>query len=80
MTPEDPVADIMRETRDLLAEWPKPAFILFAPDDPILGSAHLFFRNLIPSADHRPTCTRIHRPNDLIHHCFTETGGSITSR
>ena len=54
MTPEDPVADIMRETRDLLAEWPKPAFILFAPDDPILGSAHLFFRNLIPSADEHP--------------------------
>lgn len=54
MTPDDPGADVMRETRDRLADWSKPAFVLFAPDDPILGEAREFFRRLIPTAPDAP--------------------------
>jgi haloalkane dehalogenase len=57
MTPEDPVADVMRETRARLANCTKPAFVLFAPDDPILGDAHTFFRKLIPTAADQPEVT-----------------------
>lgn len=54
MTPEDPVADPMRHTRRELATWSKPAFVLFAPDDPILGEARNFFRDLLPTATDQP--------------------------
>jgi haloalkane dehalogenase len=57
MTPDDPVADVMRETRARLAEWTRPAFILFAPEDPILGGAQTFFRSLLPTAPDQPTVT-----------------------
>jgi haloalkane dehalogenase len=55
MEPGGPVADAMRETRTRLAEWTKPAFELFAPEDPILGGAQGFFRSLIPTAGDQPT-------------------------
>lgn len=54
MTPDDPVADVMRKTRRRLANWSKPAFVLFAPEDPILGEAHQFFRFLLPTAAEQP--------------------------
>ncbi len=54
MTPDDPVAEVMRQTRARLAAWRKPAFVLFAPEDPILGLAHGFFRRLIPTAQEQP--------------------------
>ena len=54
MTPEDPGADAMRETRARLAEWSKPALVLFAPEDPILGGARDFFLDLLPTAREQP--------------------------
>jgi len=48
------VAALMRQTRRRLADWRKPAFVLFAPEDPVLGRAHPFFRRLIPSANEQP--------------------------
>jgi haloalkane dehalogenase len=54
MTPDAPVADAMRETRARLAEWSKPAFVLFAPGDPILGGARAFFLDLLPTARDQP--------------------------
>ena len=57
MTPDDPVADVMRKTRARLAEWSKPAFVLFAPADPILGGAQEVFRDLIPTAREQPAVT-----------------------
>jgi haloalkane dehalogenase len=57
MTPDDPVADVMRETRTRLAEWSKPAFVLFAPEDPILGGVQAFFRSLLPTAPDQPAVT-----------------------
>ncbi|MFB6230582.1 MAG: haloalkane dehalogenase [Salinibacter sp.] len=57
MEPGGPVADAMRETRRCLAEWSKPAFVLFAPDDPILGGAREFFLDLLPTAREQPDVT-----------------------
>ena len=54
MTPDDPVAAAMRRTRERLAAWDKPAFVLFAAADPVLGRAHPFFRHLIPTAAAQP--------------------------
>lgn len=57
MEPDGPVANAMRETRRRLAEWSKPAFVLFAPEDPILGSAREFFLDLLPTAREQPDVT-----------------------
>ena len=54
MSSDDPLAQTMRQTRDRLARWSKPALVLFAPDDPILGGAFSFFRSLIPTAENQP--------------------------
>ena len=54
MTPDDPVAAAMRRAREQLAAWHKPAFVLFADEDPVLGRAHPFFRRLIPTASAQP--------------------------
>ncbi len=54
MTPDDPVAAIMRVARERLAGWTKPAFVLFSDGDPILGEAHRFFKALLPTARHQP--------------------------
>ena len=57
MTPDDPGASIMRKTRQRLSDWSKPAFVLFAPDDPILGDARNFFLDLLPTARKQPSVT-----------------------
>jgi len=57
MAPNGPVSDAMRETRLRLAEWSKPAFVLFAPEDPILGGARDFFLDLLPTAREQPDVT-----------------------
>lgn len=57
MEPDDPVAATMRKTRARLAEWSKPALVLFAPEDPILGEAQDFFRSLLPTASEQPEVT-----------------------
>lgn len=57
MTPDDPGADAMKETRARLSVWSKPAFVLFAPEDPILGEARDFFHSLIPTASEQPRLT-----------------------
>ena len=57
MRPGGPVSDAMRETRRHLAGWSKPAFVLFAPEDPILGAARDFFLDLLPTARKQPDVT-----------------------
>ena len=51
---EQPVAAEMRKTRQVLSRWEKPALIMFSDNDPILGGAHAFFSELIPSAKKQP--------------------------
>lgn len=54
LTTDDPVASEMQKARDILAKWTKPAQVIFATDDPILGSAAPFFHHLIPTAKEQP--------------------------
>ncbi len=47
-------AEITAAARERLAEWEKPAFVLFADSDPILTSARDPLRDLIPTASEQP--------------------------
>jgi len=73
MEPDGPVADAMQETRNRLAEWSKPAFVLFAPEDPILGGARNFFLDLLPTAREQPDVT----VDDAGHFLQEEQGPTI---
>ena len=73
MTPGGPVSEALRETRRLLAEWSKPAFVLFAPEDPILGGARDFFLDLLPTARNQPDVTI----DDAGHFLQEEQGATI---
>ena len=75
MTPDDPGAEAMRETRARLAEWSKPAFVLFAPEDPILGGARDVFLDLLPTAREQPAVTV-----DDAGHCLPEEKGPFLAR
>lgn len=54
LSPKDPGAAKIKEARTLLAKWEKPAVVLFAPSDPVLGAAQGFFKNLIPTEKDQP--------------------------
>jgi haloalkane dehalogenase len=45
-----PVAARMGEARAALRQWDKPALLVWSPQDPILGGAHRFFGQLLPTA------------------------------
>ena len=51
---EHPVAVEMQKTREALSHWEKPTLIMFSDNDPILGGALAFFRELIPAAKNQP--------------------------
>jgi len=53
-SPDDDGADEIRETRELLSDWDKPAFVLFSDSDPITTPARNDLRALIPTADEQP--------------------------
>lgn len=53
-SPDDEGAQTMREAKERLSEWQKPAFVLFSDSDPITGNAREPLRELIPSATEQP--------------------------
>jgi haloalkane dehalogenase len=52
--PDDPGAAEMRQTRQLLSKWDKPALVMFSDGDPITRGGDKFFRRLIPTAKDQP--------------------------
>ncbi|WP_076608596.1 haloalkane dehalogenase [Natronorubrum thiooxidans] len=52
--PEDAGADRFAEARERLADWEKPAFVLFARNDPIMSGFRDPMRELIPTASDQP--------------------------
>lgn len=53
-SPDDEGAEEMRETREFLSGWNKPAFVLFSDSDPITRPSRDFLRDLIPTAKDQP--------------------------
>ncbi|QCC60292.1 haloalkane dehalogenase [Natrinema thermotolerans] len=53
-SPDDPGADLFADARDRLAEWEKPAFVLFASEDPITADNRDPLRRLLPTASDQP--------------------------
>lgn len=50
----DPAIPYMLRAREVLKNWEKPALILFAEKDPILGKGWQWFQENIPSVQNRP--------------------------
>ncbi len=57
LTPDDPAVPRMVAAREKLAQWQKPALVLFSDKDPILGGAVNFFYHLLPTAKDEPRIT-----------------------
>ena len=53
-SPDDPGADAFRAAKAALAEWDKPAYVLFSDADPIFHDARDPLRELIPTAAEQP--------------------------
>lgn len=54
---DDPGAADMRQTREALMAWNKPALVMFSDSDPVTGGGDRFFRKRIPTAKDQPEIT-----------------------
>ena len=52
--PGDQAAPMVRQARDALGRWSKPAIAIFSEDDPIYAGAQRIFRELIPTVKEQP--------------------------
>ncbi|HRF96134.1 MAG TPA: hypothetical protein PLZ51_13105, partial [Aggregatilineales bacterium] len=54
---DDAGVAILREAREKLANWHKPALVMFSDMDPVMSGGDRFFRKHIPSAKDQPIIT-----------------------
>ncbi len=54
---DDAGVDMMRDAREKLGNWHKPALVMFSDMDVVLGGGDRFFRKHIPSAKDQPVIT-----------------------
>jgi haloalkane dehalogenase len=52
--PDDDGAETMQRAKERLADWEKPAFVLFSDEDPITRNARDPLRSLFPTASEQP--------------------------
>jgi haloalkane dehalogenase len=55
--PDDPASQELRLARQDMAEWKKPALVMFSDKDPVTKGGDRFFRELIPTAKDQPEIT-----------------------
>ncbi|QLG51132.1 haloalkane dehalogenase [Natrinema halophilum] len=75
-SPDDPGADLFADAQERLAEWEKPAFVLFAMEDPITSDNRDPLRNLIPTASEQPDVWI----DDASHFLQEDAGEEIAAR
>ncbi|MBX3413638.1 MAG: haloalkane dehalogenase [Pirellulales bacterium] len=54
ISPDDPGSPGMRQTREVLSRWQKPALVMFSDGDPITAGGDRWFRRVIPTAQDQP--------------------------
>lgn len=54
LSPDDEGAAVMQATRERLANWEQPAFVLFSDSDPITGPNRDPLREFLPTASEQP--------------------------
>jgi haloalkane dehalogenase len=54
---DDAGAAELRQTREALKSWAKPALVMFSDSDPVTGGGDRFFRKIIPTAKDQPVIT-----------------------
>ncbi len=54
ITPNDPAIPYTKRAAEKLANWNRPALVMFSDQDPIFSGTEDYFRSLIPSAKNEP--------------------------
>jgi haloalkane dehalogenase len=75
---DDPGAARIRRTRDALAEWNKPALVLFSDEDMLFSKERRYFLSLIPTARDQPQIIIRHTGHFLHDEAGPEIAGHVS--